>query len=187
MRDVLGQDLSSDQVQLLHEAVELYSGELLTGWYQDWCLLERERLQAMYLAMLDKLMIYCMVHHQYESGVEYGIRILRIDYAREKTHQRLMRLFYLSGDRTSALRQFERCAEILMRELKVKPTKSTILLYEQIVADQLNEWVLLSQKQTPIDIKYKGESQLFYELELITAHLLLLQQDVKDIRKALNL
>jgi DNA-binding SARP family transcriptional activator len=185
-QDVSGQDLSSDQAQLLYQAVELYHGELLTGWYQDWCLLERERLQAMYLAMLDKLIDYCVVRRQYESGIEYGMRILRIDYAREKTHQRLMCLYYLSGDRTSALRQFERCADILMRELKVKPTKSTKMLYEQILADQLSEWTQLSQRPSEYPVGYKSENPLLHELEQIAAYLSLLQRDVESIKQALE-
>src|SRR6266581_8138039 len=54
-----GQELDSSQAQLLQDTVPLYQGPLLEGWYQDWCILERERLQSIYLAMLDKLMSYC--------------------------------------------------------------------------------------------------------------------------------
>ena len=58
LQKVKGQELNIQQVQALQNAVQLYQGPLLEGWYQDWCLLERERLQSMYLTMLDKLMIY---------------------------------------------------------------------------------------------------------------------------------
>lgn len=184
-QDVAGQDLSLDQMQMLHQAVELYYGELLVGWYQDWCLLERERLQAMYLVMLDKLIVYSMVNQQYESGIEYSMCVLRLDYAHEKTHRGLMRLYYLSGDRTSALRQFERCADILMRELKVKPTSSTQLLYEQIVAGQLQEWLQSPQQRPKMAVSNKGESLLLLELEQIRAYLLLLQQSVAALNKQL--
>ena len=108
-----GIELDSHSAQILQNAVDLYRGELLEGWYLDWCLYERERLQYMYLAMLDKLMAYCEAHHHYETGISYGIRTLRYDRARERTHRRLMRLQYLAGDRTSALRQYERCLSAL--------------------------------------------------------------------------
>ena len=55
---VPGRDLTSAQAGALREATHLYEGDLLEGWYQDWCLFERERLQMMYLGMLDKLMAY---------------------------------------------------------------------------------------------------------------------------------
>jgi len=34
--------------------VEIYRGELLKGRHQDWCLYKRERMQHLYLAMLNK-------------------------------------------------------------------------------------------------------------------------------------
>jgi DNA-binding SARP family transcriptional activator len=134
---VAGAELDASQVQALEHAVQLYQGPLLEGWYQDWCLFERERLQSMYLAMLDKLMSYCEVSQDYETGLQYGIRIMCYDRARERTHRALMRLHYLNGDRSSALRQYEQCVSALDEELGVKPSKGTLALYDQILADQL--------------------------------------------------
>ncbi len=139
VRGVPGQLLKPETVQALREAVQLYKSDLLENWYQDWCLFERERLQTMYLAMLDKLVDYCEAHHEYEVGLDYGKRILRIDRAREHTHRRLMRLLYLAGNRTGALRQYERCAVVLKEELDVEPARRTAMLYEQIRADQMEE------------------------------------------------
>src|SRR5215469_6947387 len=134
-----GQELNGSLAQLLQDTVQLYQGPLLEGWYNDWCLYERERLQGIYLAMLDKLMGYCEVHQDYETGLLYGMRIMCYDRARERTHRRLMRLHYLSGDRSAALRQYEQCTTALAEELGAKPSKHTIALYEQIHADQLDE------------------------------------------------
>ena len=137
-----GEALDTDQVQCLEEAVQLYKGDLLEGWYQDWCLYERERLQNLYLEMLDKLMGHCAAHHQYEAGLEHGAKILRYDRARERTHWQLMRLHYLAGDRAGALRQYERCAAALDQELSVKPSQRTLALYEQIRADNVADFAL---------------------------------------------
>lgn len=132
------QALSAEKMQMIGDAVELYRGDLLEGWYQDWCLYERERLQNNYLAMLDKLMGYCEIRQDYEAGLVYGALILRYDGASERAHRQVMRLLYLAGDRTAALRQYERCATALAEELGVKPDKRTVQLYEQIRADQLD-------------------------------------------------
>jgi DNA-binding SARP family transcriptional activator len=48
-----------------------------------------------------------------------------------------MRLHYLNGDRTAALRQFERCRHALRTELGIEPAAPITLLYEQIRADRL--------------------------------------------------
>ena len=147
-----GQELDNSTAQLLQETVQLYQGPLLEGWYQDWCLLERERLQNIYLAMLDKLMSYCEVHHDYETGLLYGMRIMCYDRARERTHRRMMRLYYLLGDRAEALRQYERCAAALEEELGIRPSKNTITIYKQIQADQLDEPAF-----TPVEVDTSHE------------------------------
>jgi DNA-binding SARP family transcriptional activator len=131
-----GQQIGKEQVQDLEFAARLYEADLLEGWYQDWCLYERERFQNMYLSLLDKLTSHCEAHHQYEMGLVWGAQIIKYDRARERTHRQIMRLQYLLGDRTAALRQYERCAAALNEELGVKPDKSTLALYEQIKAGQ---------------------------------------------------
>ena len=131
--------LFRESAPLLEQAVNLYTGDLLEGWYQDWCIFERERFQYMFLGMLDSLMGYSEAQQDYETAVTYGIEILRHDQAREHTHRSLMRLYYLAGNRSEALRQYERCAELLDKELSVQPANSTIALYHQIKDDHLSE------------------------------------------------
>ena len=132
-----GSEMDSAQARTIRRAVRTYHGDLLENWYQDWCIFERERFQNMYLSLLDKLMGYCEARADYDSGISYGFKILRSDPARERTHRRLMRLQYLSGDRTGALRQYQRCAVILVKELDIEPAARTKILYQQIQADDL--------------------------------------------------
>jgi DNA-binding SARP family transcriptional activator len=61
VRDAAGQALTPEQAATIQEAVALYQGELLTGWYQDWCVLERERFQSTFLALLDKLCVFSIM------------------------------------------------------------------------------------------------------------------------------
>lgn len=138
VQNISGRDLDHTQAQTVQYAISLYAGDLLEGWYSDWCLYERERLKHMYLAMLDKLMNYYEMHQDYERGITCGTEALRHDPARERTHRRLIRLYYLNGYRTEALRQFERCAAILAKELNVKPAQKTLALYEQFRAGHVD-------------------------------------------------
>jgi DNA-binding SARP family transcriptional activator len=133
---ISGRQLTEAQAGQLKEAATLYQDDLLVGWYQEWVLFERERLQNRYLLLPDKLIVYSETHQEYEQGQNYATRILRYDPARERTHRELMRLYSLSGDRTAALRQYERCVIALQRELAVKPERRTIELYEQIKSDR---------------------------------------------------
>jgi len=70
-------------------------------------------------------------------GITQGELLLRQDPARERTHYLLMRLHYLGGDRAAAIRQFQRCAAALQKELGVSPSRRTLEFYNQVLADKL--------------------------------------------------
>ena len=132
---VAGERIDAEAAEALKAVVPLYRGNLLEGCFQDWCVYERERLKAMYISLLEKLLGYCETHGEPEEGLVYGEKLLRHDRAHERAHWRLMRLHYLLGNRTGALRQFQRCREALEEELGVAPGQRVRVLYEQIRVD----------------------------------------------------
>ena len=135
VRDCPASEMPPEDVRALQEAETLYSGDLLENWYEEWCLMERERLRDMFLRMLGRLARCCEHNGAYDTGIQYGLRLLRIDPARERGHRQLMRLRARAGNRVAALRQYERCAEVLDRELGVAPAAATRRLRDQIEAD----------------------------------------------------
>lgn len=175
-----GRDLEEKQARMLQRAAEIYRGDLMDGWYQDWCLYERERLQHLYLAMLDKLMDYCEVHGAFEEGIIFGEKILYYDRARERTHRRLMRLYYLAGDRTSALRQYRKCVTLLQEELDVEPAESTRWVYEMIREDKLDS---LTQR-TPTN-KLGIPQREKEPLRAVFSHLSAFHKDLSQIQEQL--
>lgn len=189
VQDIQGLDLDSEKAHLLERAAQLYHGDLLEGWYEDWCLFERERLQNMYLAMLDKLMGYCEANKQYETGIVHGTRILSFDRAREHTHQHLMRLQYLAGNRTAALRQYERCVVALDEELGVKPAKLARALYEQIRDDEVDGVPISPPTKTPPIQKSSAVSaqELLGRLRRVSALLTDVQEAAQRGRQAIDL
>ena len=137
VRDVQGHDLSDEDAARLQAAAQLHHADLLVAWYHDWCLFDRERLRSIFMMLLDKLMGYFEARAEYETSIVYGNRILYEEPAHERTHRALMRLYYLRGDRTAALRQYEQCVLTLEQELGVRPTQRTVLLFDQIKADSV--------------------------------------------------
>lgn len=186
-----GKDLDAETKRVVEEAAALYKGDLLEGWYQDWCLYERERLQNMYLVMLDKLISYCEAHGDYETGLLYGSTILRYDRARERTHRQLMHLLHMSGDRTAALRQYERCVAALRQELDVAPDRRTVALYQQIRLDQLEERGLPSAAEPdanhPPAVSLPEVLGRLQQLQLVMSDVQRrIQQDIKAVQQALK-
>ncbi len=180
VRNVAAEDVDRAQAAALHDAVLLYRGDLLEGCYQDWCLVERERLQNCYLTMLDKLIVYSEGRQAYQQGIEYAERVLALDRAHERSHQHLMRLHYLSGDRTGALRQYERCKTALREELGVLPSRQNTELYEQIRVDKPH--VAIQPATAATD---RGASRVLFHLQHTLTFLDKVQTEIrKEIRSA---
>jgi DNA-binding SARP family transcriptional activator len=133
---IAGPQIDEFRRQRLEEAVSLYRGELLEGWYQEWCLLERERLRNDFLDTLEKLVCSCEAHRDSERGLAHARQMLAIDPAREQAHRHVMQLHFISGNRTEALRAFQRCEKLLLEEFGVPPSHQTFALYESIRARQ---------------------------------------------------
>ena len=133
-RSIGTEDGRSVDTKGLRDALEVYRGGLLQGWYQEWCLEERERLRQLYLRALDALIADCEFNHEVSAGVAYAGQALHADPARECTHRALMRLYRLAGDRASAIHQYQRCKEAHREELDVEPDGETRALEREIRA-----------------------------------------------------
>lgn len=125
-----------DHIRSAEQAVELYQGDLLEGYYSDWVLRERERLNSRYLACLAYLMSACYDQNDIESSLWYGQELLNREPLSEQTHRALMRIYWQSGQRAMAIRQYERCRSILQTELGIAPMPETEKLYQQVISDE---------------------------------------------------
>jgi DNA-binding SARP family transcriptional activator len=157
-------ELSQRDFSQLEYAADVYKGDLLEGWYSDWCFFERERYQTMHLLLLDKLIQFCELHEKYDAGLFYGMDILRHDHSYERAHRQLMRLYFLTGNRTQALHQYKRCEMALRDELGVEPSEATKQLYEQIRLDTFH-YQPLAEEKTFIQTKAKTAAAISETLE----------------------
>ena len=132
-----GDALQPGQARALAETARLYRGDLLEGWVAEWCRYDRERFRRMFLAVLDKLTDYYDSRQGHETAVAYATLSLRFDGARERSHRNLMRALAKSGDRSAAIRQYNRCVEALREELGVSPEPETVELAQLIRAGQV--------------------------------------------------
>lgn len=114
-------------------AMELYQGDYLTDIYSMWAEPERARLQREYIHILTELSAYYAEHGRYEASIELGHRVLAVDSYREETYRQIMQCYALAGNRSAALKCYEKCARTLREELGVEPALETVALYQQIL------------------------------------------------------
>ncbi len=79
-------------------------------------------------------------HEEHEQAIQYGRQWRDLDPLEERVHRRLMRIHALAGQRAEALRQYERCAALMERELDEKPGEKTERLREQIARGLSRQW-----------------------------------------------
>ncbi|MFO7684053.1 MAG: tetratricopeptide repeat protein [Chloroflexota bacterium] len=137
-------------------AVSLYRGDFLEGFnvpdapaFDEWALLERERLRLLVIELLHRLADNAHQHQATTDGIAYAQRILALDNWREETHRLLMRLLALDGRRSEALTQFETCRRLLAENLGVEPATETIALYEEIKHNRLPSFDSAQSKPAP--------------------------------------
>jgi DNA-binding SARP family transcriptional activator/predicted ATPase len=139
--------------QNLEHAISLYQGELLTSCYDDWITSHRERLHWQCLAALEKIAGVLEDQRAYTNACSYARRLLEIDPLYEPGYRLLMRLYALINDRTSAIRTYHACVEILRRELSVEPEPTTRMIYQRLLAAQpVPEFTSLQTKQTHLPL-----------------------------------
>ena len=124
-------DLASS-VDGLERAVALYRGDFLAGFYDDWMLLERERLSSLYRHTLERLVALHKARSDYRAALSHARRLVVEDPVRESAHREVMRLNFLLGSSTEALQQYERCRAILQEEFHVEPSAKTRGLRDEI-------------------------------------------------------
>ncbi|MBX3050310.1 MAG: hypothetical protein KF753_02480 [Caldilineaceae bacterium] len=130
---------SSSRIEQLEEAVNLYRGELLTGFgisdampFEEWLLLRRELLHQQSLVAFSSLIDHHETAGNYERAYATAGRLLSLDPYLEETHRQIMRLLARMGRADQALQQLEQMRQLLRKDLNVDPSAETLALAEEI-------------------------------------------------------
>ncbi len=119
------------------EAVGLYQDDyLLEDLYEDWTMVERERLANAYVDMLWRLAVYYLESGQHQRSIRACYRLLEKDRCHEDSYRVLMRCYVSLGLRGRALRHYRLCEEVLEQEYGTAPSLETRSLYSSLLGDE---------------------------------------------------
>jgi LuxR family maltose regulon positive regulatory protein len=121
------------RINLLEQALDLYQGDYLEGIYEDWCVVERERLRESYLDAVEPLAGLHAQQGYLHQAIKGYQHLLEEDPYREAAHRDLMRCYYRQGDRAAAIRQYRTCVRILLQDLGLSPSIETEKLYLEVI------------------------------------------------------
>jgi DNA-binding SARP family transcriptional activator len=115
-------------------AVRCYGGDLLPACEDDWVVAERERLRRLAVDVLAGLAGCADAEHRDADVVGHTRGLLAIDALHEPACRLLMNALVRRGERSEALRVYDRLAAELASDLGVTPEPSTTAIAERLRA-----------------------------------------------------
>jgi len=131
--DEFESQIPHDDIAHLRAGLALYRGEFMDGFYDEWVINERYRLEALFCEGLTRLMVGHEHRGDHRAALETAQRLLEQDALREDAHQVSMRAYWRLGQRNSALEQYGRCRDVVLEELGAEPMAETTELYREIL------------------------------------------------------
>lgn len=123
--------IDAGTMEALAQAAALYRGDLLDGLdlrdlaFEEWLLIERQRLRNLAREALAKLLDRHMSGDAHDQAGDAARRLLSLDPLREAAHRALMRIYAEQGQTALALKQYQLCRDALQSELGVRPEAET--------------------------------------------------------------
>jgi DNA-binding SARP family transcriptional activator len=110
----------SDRLRLVPRS--LCTGELVPGWYDEWLVLERERVRQLRLHALEGVAVALADEGAYALAMEAAVAAVRAEPLRESAHRAVMTVHLREGNCSEALRHYRAFTALLERELGVRPS-----------------------------------------------------------------
>ncbi|MEW5986826.1 MAG: BTAD domain-containing putative transcriptional regulator [Chloroflexota bacterium] len=173
----------------LMATLEVYRGELLPGFYDEWVILQRERLQSAFETKMNLLLDRLVEEQRWDDTLDWGERWIYLSHAPEPAYRAMMVAHAGRSDLSSMAAVYQRCVESLRRELGVEPSEETRELYERLShgfkvaalpagnplqAERFSEM----EPPAPGEPPYKGmqyfdltDAEIFFGREILTAKL----------------
>lgn len=171
----------------LMDLLKLYRGELLPGFYDEWVLLERQRLQALYEREVERLLDQLKEEQRWREMLEWGEQWIAYGQNPEPAYRALMNAHGALGNRSNVAQTFERCVQALRDDLGVEPSELTLNLFKKLAqgpyvieSPSTSVPVTASSAETRSGASppYKGllhfeetDAGLFFGREMLTARL----------------
>jgi DNA-binding SARP family transcriptional activator/tetratricopeptide (TPR) repeat protein/energy-coupling factor transporter ATP-binding protein EcfA2 len=112
--------------------VDLYRGELLPGFYDEWIVLERDRLLSAYHRKNSLLVERLIRVGRFDDVLKWSEQWIHLGYSPEPAFRALMIAHASTGNMGLVDAAFQRCEDSLRRELGLRPSAETKELYQRI-------------------------------------------------------
>jgi DNA-binding SARP family transcriptional activator len=134
----------TSNLPLLTATLQLYRGDFLAGFalsdsaeFDNWLTEQQEHYRRLAIRGYIALATLHEQQRDYQAALAALDRALAFDPLQEDVQRSALRVHYLAGDRTGAIRRYEALRKLLDEEMGVPPMAETRALYDEIIRDQL--------------------------------------------------
>jgi predicted ATPase/DNA-binding SARP family transcriptional activator/Tfp pilus assembly protein PilF len=121
-------DASADEmIAVLSE----YQGELLSGYYDEWVISEREHIHSVFEKKMARLMSLLQEENRWLEILDWGERWIKLGQKPEPAYRALMSAHAAKGDMYKVAAVYERCVKSL-KEFGIEPSEQTRALYQRL-------------------------------------------------------
>ena len=106
----------------LTSGLALYQGELLPGFYDEWILLERERIRSVFDNKMDQLLAHLIAAERWTAAQEQAERWLALGSSLEPAYRALMLVHGARGDMAKVSSIYQQCMTALDEQLGLEPS-----------------------------------------------------------------
>ncbi|ROO62450.1 DNA-binding SARP family transcriptional activator [Micromonospora sp. Llam0] len=107
--------------------------DLLPGWYDDWVLLERERLRQLRLHLLEHVARSHLDAGRHDEALQAALEAVGAEPLRETPHRLIVQIHLAEGNAYEALHAFYAYRDLALRELQLEPSPAMAALLGDIL------------------------------------------------------
>lgn len=131
--DVAQLEKSGTEIEALTSSLALYHGELMPGFYDEWILLERERIRSVFDNKMEQLLAQLIAAERWTAAQEQAERWLALGSSLEPAYRALMLVYGARGDMAKVSSVYQQCRAVLDEQLGLEPSAETRALYDGLL------------------------------------------------------
>ena len=127
-----------EKVESMKQALDLYKGEFLPGYYDNWCEEIRHNYSEMFLKLSTEFINYLLHNKMYSEIIHYSTMLLSKDKLNETAYLALIEAYCRTNSLDLAKDRFALMLKYYDEELGAKPEKNVLNKIQNLLLDNLD-------------------------------------------------
>jgi len=124
------------RVASLEQAIELYRGDFMDGFFSEWVLEYRRELEDRYIRALSVLARIKSENREYDSAIELMVKAIKVNQFNEEAYCKIIEWQMTKGDKTSAITTYHRYLDQIVREMDISPSPKIQSLHQNMLKEE---------------------------------------------------